>query len=561
MTIGGPKTATEESKGRRPDELMPELKLQQSRLDGRYDIIECLGRGSYAEIYVARDNAAQGGAPSTVVIKALNMSLNDFPDEELEHTLIENFQNEAVALDRVRHPNIISRLGHGTAIDLSGTTFHYIVLEYLAGGDLSALSRQRPLPIDQAIFYLEQVCSGLAYAHECGVIHRDIKPQNLLLNSDRRIVKIADFGVARLEASEGAITRVGTNIYSAPEHNPLVHTGQLDTGALHIRSHQLTPAADIYSLAKTAYTLLAGESPRRFAHHAIRDFPPAIASEHWSNSVLRVLEKATQTQADKRHQTVQEFWDELAEAVLPPTQLLTDIKTRRKPSADLSIGPDEIPKAPPEAHFEPVKGVSEAAEPEFQHGEVDVTDYSRTPAAGFPGPLTRGVEPEKRPKIVVRVAEATAKANKDLLKPQDRQEAKIAAGRIGKLPAHPRAQVGPRRMRPFIVAMILVVAFAGMLLATHRYVTSQWNPLAGWSKISDIFVIGSEGVTTTDVRLRPDASTSNPPIGLAESGSRVKILSSVENWYEVQVLEHGRPKTDPFTSDRGWINKRFVKFD
>ena len=130
-----------------------------------YDIIECLGRGSYAEIYVAHDNAASDDAPETVVIKALNMFLQDAPDEELEHTLIANFQNEAVALDRVRHPNIISRLGHGTAIDLAGTTFHYIVLEYLSGGDMAALSRSQPLPIEKALFYLEQVCSGLAHAH------------------------------------------------------------------------------------------------------------------------------------------------------------------------------------------------------------------------------------------------------------------------------------------------------------------------------------------------------------------------------------------------------------
>ena len=87
---------------------MPELKLQQSRLDGRFDILECLGRGSYAEIYVARDNSPSEGAPETVVIKALNMFLQDTPDRELEQTLIANFQNEAVALDRVRHP-LISR--------------------------------------------------------------------------------------------------------------------------------------------------------------------------------------------------------------------------------------------------------------------------------------------------------------------------------------------------------------------------------------------------------------------------------------------------------------------
>ena len=208
---------------------MAELKLQQCRLDGRYDILDCLGRGSYAEIYKAHDNAALTGDPNIVVVKALNLLLQDELDDELERTLVTNFQNEAVALDRVRHPKIISRLGHGTAIDLDGTTFHYILLEYLSGGDMFALSKNNPLPLDRALYYLEQVCSGLAHAHKCGVIHRDIKPQNLLLTGDKLTVKIADFGVARLEATEGAITRVGTSIYSAPEHNPLMHTSQLIT--------------------------------------------------------------------------------------------------------------------------------------------------------------------------------------------------------------------------------------------------------------------------------------------------------------------------------------------
>ena len=237
---------------------MAELKLQQSRLDGRYDVLECLGRGSYAEIYVANDNAAAEGAPRTIVIKALNLYLQDTPDPELERTLVSNFQNEAVALDRVRHPNVINRLGHGTAIDLAGTTFHYIVLEYLPGGDMLAMTKARPLSLQRALFYLEQICSGLAHAHKCGVIHRDIKPQNLLLTEDREIVKIADFGVARLDEADGAITRVGTNIYSAPEHNPQMHTGQLVTTGLRLPHDHLTPAADIYSLAKTAYTLIAG---------------------------------------------------------------------------------------------------------------------------------------------------------------------------------------------------------------------------------------------------------------------------------------------------------------
>src|SRR6267378_7648289 len=181
---------------------MTELKLLQCRLDGRYDIEDCLGRGSYAEIYMARDRGAADERFRKVVIKALNVLLQGYQDADLERTLIQNFQNEAIALDRVRHPNIISRLGHGTAIDLTGTTFHYIVLEYLPGGDMAALTRHHPLPIAKALFYLEQVCSGLAHAHKCGVIHRDIKPQNLLLTGDKLTVKIADFGVARLEAHE-----------------------------------------------------------------------------------------------------------------------------------------------------------------------------------------------------------------------------------------------------------------------------------------------------------------------------------------------------------------------
>src|SRR5204863_9655152 len=102
------------------------------------------------------------------------------------------------------------------------------------------LGRQAPLKLDRVIQYLQQMCSGLSHAHECGVIHRDIKPQNLLLTADRETVKIADFGVAKLEAADGAITRVGTNIYAPPEHNPLLQTAQLDTASL--SSVHLTPA-------------------------------------------------------------------------------------------------------------------------------------------------------------------------------------------------------------------------------------------------------------------------------------------------------------------------------
>jgi serine/threonine protein kinase len=517
---------------------MSELKLQQSRLDGRYDVLECLGRGSYAEIYVAKDNAAAEGAPTTVVIKALNIFLQETPDAELEHTLVSNFQNEAVALDLVRHPHIISRLGHGTAIDLGGTTFHYIVLEYMPGGDMAALSRHHPLSIEKAIAYLEQVCSGLAHAHRCGVIHRDIKPQNLLLTSDRKTVKIADFGVARLDSMEGAITRVGTNIYAAPEHNPLVQTGPLESGSLRVEP-ALTAAADIYSLAKTVYSLIAGEAPRRFAHKPIAELPEEIRQHYWSEPVLHVLEKATQTRPEFRHQTVAEFWDELADAVLPPTQPLSEAEAlKRRPSSDWMLEAEEITQAPPRPRFEEV-----LPEPAYVGNEVVTT--------------------AKRPKIVVPVsmlpaaaAPATRPSAKDIVRAFPDQPRRNGRANLPSRPAKPSS-----RTKRFIVALVLIVCFSGMLLATHKYVTSNWNPLLRIPQLESAFIVGREGVTTTDVNLRGDPSSTNTAIGLAEFGSRVKVLAVNNNWYEVQVTQHGRPKTDPFASDRGWLNKKFVKLD
>jgi serine/threonine protein kinase len=527
---------------------MWELRLQHCRLDGRYDILECLGRGSYAEIYKAHDNAAPEDAPPTVVIKALNLRLQDEPDVELERTLVANFQNEALALDRVRHPNIISRLGHGTAIDLDGTTFHYIVLEYLPGGDMAALSRHRPLSIERALFYLEQVCSGLAHAHECGVIHRDVKPQNLLLTADHDTVKIADFGVARLEATEGAITRVGTNIYSAPEHNPLVQTAQLDPASLVDGRVRLTPAADIYSLAKTTYTLLAGEAPRRFAQNTITELPQSLRDHYWAGGILRVIERATQNRAADRYQTVQEFWEELADAALPETRELPGVhaEASKRVSMELNVEPEEITEAPPRPQF--------AVAPVGQTSYPGLSTMSRSPKIVVPVNQTPTA-------TVTHIADRRTAQQIISSFPDQRAERVPAQIRNGKprVPQTKSATAG--KGKRLLVAAILVIAFAGMLLATHRYVTSHWNPLVDIPKLGNLFIVGKEGYTTTDLNLRSDPSTENPPVGLAENGSRVRVLSVNNNWYEVQVLEHGRPKTDPYTADRGWVNKKYLRLD
>jgi len=528
---------------------MTELKLLQCRVDGRYDIEDCLGRGSYAEIYMARDRAATDERFRMVVIKALNVLLQGYQDPDLERTLIQNFQNEAVALDRVRHPHIISRLGHGTAIDLTGTAFHYIVLEYLGGGDLALLCRKEPLKLDRALFYLQQLCAGLAHAHACGVIHRDIKPQNLLLTADHETLKIADFGVAKIEAAEGAITRVGTNIYAAPEHNPLVQTAALDTGSLLGTQTQLTPAADIYSLAKTAYTMICGVPPRAFAHHPIATLPAPMSFEPWAESLLRVLERATQTRPGDRYQRVQDFWEELSDASLPATQPLNNARARRRISSDLSLEAEVITAAPPKPRFETSR--------EIQHQTI----------AG------NGVT---RPKIVVPIAgqsttftnAASVTAGQGFAAPPQLGRVTVPVARNLQVARPVDANAGMkarRRGRDFVVGVALVLCFAGLLVATGAYVrswikTRMTPPIA----TTPTGIVGREAVTTIDTNLRAGPNWRTEKVGLVELGSHVKVLSvssNNNNWCEVQIIQHARPKEDPNSLDRGWVNRDLLKFD
>lgn len=516
---------------------MTELKLQQSLLDGRYELLDCLGRGSYAEIYVARDLSATEGSPQTVVIKALNVLLQGAPDVDLERTLIENFQNEAVALDRVRHPYIISRLGHGTAIDLSSTPFHYIVLEYLAGGELGVRSRKQPFTLERALFYLEQVCSGLAHAHDCGVIHRDIKPQNLLLTADAQIVKIADFGVAKIEASEGAITRVGTNVYAAPEHNPLVQTGQLEVGSLDTPHPHLSPAADIYSLAKTTYTLLAGEAPRRFSHNPISELPESISTKTWAADVLRVLRRATENKPEDRYQSVQEFWEELSDSSLPPTQPLNPKaggESRPRTSSQLTRIKAAVAEAP--------------ARPRFDSRDV-IKQYQM---------LGNGA---KRPRIVVPLNAARAPVN--FAAPAHGPA--IAVAKASKVPPPfvpaTEYQRGRRGVRA-LVASLIIIAFAGILVATHYYVSRQRTLTSAPSGNTSAPEVGREGAANKPANLRREPSlTSNPPLRVVKKGARVRVLSvnAGNNWYEVEVLTLEGDDQDAIT--RGWMSKSTLDLD
>jgi serine/threonine-protein kinase len=499
---------------------MKELSLNNTRLDGRYDIQSILGRGSYAEIYVARDALASPQSPhSLVVVKALNVFLQNDLDADLERTLVENFQNEAIALDRVRHPNVISRLGHGTARDLRNTIFHYLVLEYLPGGDLARACREKSLSLTQALFYLEQVCAGLGHAHKSGIIHRDVKPQNLLLTDDRQTVKIADFGVARVSQSDSPITRVGTNMFAPPEHSPM-NAG--NTGTLTVA--QLTPAADIYSLAKSAYVLITCESPRFFSSQPIIELPFAMRHKPWASELLKVLQKATNNNPAERHQNVTEFWQDLSAIKLLANaedgETLTQISSR--------------PHLIPQPHV--AKGYTPLApqRPRFNTSQDLKLNPNLLPANNLP--------------LVVQLGTENSPPKPQIIEKYPFQEQEI----IYEQP--------PKRNRSFFrrfaIFLIFIATFAGILFATHNYLRGRGI----LPEISNPFK-QQTGVANTDVNLRSAPSNKNDPIGLVTKDSRVRIVSSQDNWYEVDIIEHGRPKSKPEYAERGWVSRRYIDVD
>jgi hypothetical protein len=109
-----------------------------------------------------------------------------------------------------------------------------------------------------------------------------------------------------------------------------------------------------------------------------------------------------------------------------------------------------------------------------------------------------------------------------------------------------------------LVAALIIIAFAGMLLATHYMVSKRRAQSVAQQPAAPPSMVGREGKTTTDVNLRPEPNTNNDPVGMAEQGSRVRVLNVNNNWYEIQVIEHGRDKINSDSLDRGWIHRRFI---
>ncbi len=202
----------------------------------RYRIEGRIGVGGMSTVHLAFDSRLE----RYVAIKLLAAHLADDP------TFVSRFRREALAAARLVHPNIVQVFDFGFD---AGHHQHFIVMEHVPGNSCAELLRDRGhLDVDTALNIVTQACRGLEYAHRHGVIHRDVKPGNLLV-SDGDAVKLADFGIARA-TDQSSITQVGsvlgTAAYLAPEQ---------------ARGEEAGPRADLYSLGVVTYQLISGRLP------------------------------------------------------------------------------------------------------------------------------------------------------------------------------------------------------------------------------------------------------------------------------------------------------------
>jgi eukaryotic-like serine/threonine-protein kinase len=255
--------------------------MESGTLSGRYETGEKLGTGGMSNVYKATDRILE----RTVAVKVLAEHLSD------DERFVARFKREALAVAKLIHPNIVQV--YDTGVDEGR---HYIVMEYVEGrSGAQILQRHGPVEPEIAAEIGIQACAGLDYAHRRGIIHRDVKPGNLMIvggpvGGGEMIVKLTDFGIARA-IEQTRITQVGsvvgTAAYLAPEQ---------------VRGEEATPATDVYALGVVLYQFLTGRLPYEgssLAELAVRQqnekpLPPSTYNsdvpETLGAAVLRALE-------------------------------------------------------------------------------------------------------------------------------------------------------------------------------------------------------------------------------------------------------------------------------
>src|SRR5215218_9261607 len=210
--------------------------MSETVIAGRYELGRRLGIGGMSTVQLALDRRLE----RDVAVKLLAEHLADDP------SFVSRFRREALAAARLVHPNVVQVFDFGFD---EAAHRHFIVMEAVPGRSCAELLRERGhLELAQAVEIVAQACRGLDYAHRNGVVHRDVKPGNLLVTDDG-VVKLADFGIAKA-TEQSSITQVGsvlgTAAYLAPEQ---------------ARGEEPGPPADLYALGVVTYQLLSGRLP------------------------------------------------------------------------------------------------------------------------------------------------------------------------------------------------------------------------------------------------------------------------------------------------------------
>lgn len=262
---------------------------------GRYEIIKELGRGAMGVVYEAKDPLID----RIVAIKTIN--LQDMkPHEKQEYE--SRFYQEARAAGGLSHPNIVTIHDLGES---GGTA--YIAMELLKGCELqNLLKNEQPLPVDQSLNIVIQVATGLAYAHEHGIVHRDIKPSNIMVLKDNQI-KIADFGIARMTASllsteTGKV--MGSPLYMSPEQ---------------VLNHPIDARSDIFSLGTLLFQMLTGQVPfsgdnaNSVMYQIVHEYPqkPSLINPKVPDALNAIVSKCLSKNQDDRYQNAEELANEL----------------------------------------------------------------------------------------------------------------------------------------------------------------------------------------------------------------------------------------------------------
>jgi len=310
-----------------------------STLAGRYEVIEDLGKGGMARVYKAFDKEIE----EEVALKLLK------PEIVADENTIKRFRNELKFARRIAHKNVCRMYD----LNKEGGIY-FIIMEYVPGEDLkSSIKRMGPLSSGKAIFIAKQVCEGLAEAHRLGVVHRDLKPQNIMIDRDGN-ARIMDFGIARSIKAKGITEEgmmIGTPDYMSPEQ---------------AEGKETDHCSDIYSLGVILYEMVTGTIPFEgdtpisiaIKHKTDKPRDPKELNSQISDDLSRLILKCMEKKKENRYQKVEEILSELSkiEKDIPTTkkvlpkkkpeeEKMAEMKRKRSiavlPFADLSPQKDQ----------------------------------------------------------------------------------------------------------------------------------------------------------------------------------------------------------------------------